>query len=65
MTSYRDYQSTSYNASSSSGGGGGGGAGIETDFTKLSTTVANSVQKISNNGSALLFFLCTVIIIIS
>lgn len=48
MTSYRDYQSTSYNASSSSGGGGGGG-GIETDFTKLSQTVANSVQKISNN----------------
>lgn len=37
---YRDYQSTSYNASS----------GVETDFTKLSQTVANNVQKISNNG---------------
>lgn len=46
---YRDYQSTSYNASS--------GSGVETDFTKLSQTVANNVQKISNNGMVKFVFI--------
>lgn len=47
---------TSYSASRGVGAGNGGGGGIgdnrsETDFQRLSTTIATNIQKILQNGN--------------